>query len=94
MLEEDGARKYGAGNEQLFDLIKDFDTLLLFIGKAIELCKKENDYGELLLMEELYAWIKGQIAFSRNFSAMIYGQVFIQKKMKIENISYKGSLLE
>ena len=34
MLEEDGSSKYLAGDEQLFALVKDFDTQTLFITKG------------------------------------------------------------
>ena len=42
MLKENGAQKYAPGKDQLFDLIKDFDTQLLFLQKAIALGKKKG----------------------------------------------------
>lgn len=41
MLEENGADKYLAGEDQLFNLVKDFDTQTLFITKAIALAEKK-----------------------------------------------------
>lgn len=67
MLTEDGAFKYACGTEQLFDLIKDFDTQLLFITRALKLAQKEEHYGQIALLQELYAWIKEQIAFGQKF---------------------------
>lgn len=67
MLEENGANKYQSGNEQLFDLVKDFDTQILFITKAIVLANKE-DWPELSLnLTNLLSWIKEQIRISQNF---------------------------
>ncbi|RVU69973.1 MULTISPECIES: DNA-binding protein [Lactobacillus] len=67
MLEEDGATKYEAGSEQLFALVKDFDTQILFITKAIALADKE-DWPELNHnLVTLLAWIKEQIRLSQNF---------------------------
>ena len=67
MLEEDGSLKYAEGNEQLFSLIKDFDTQLLFITRAIKLAEKEEHYGQVRLMEELDEWIKEQITMGQKF---------------------------
>lgn len=67
MLEENGAAKYDSGEQQLFDLIKDFDTQLLFIDRAIKLTEKEAHEGQNQLMKELYRWIKEQITLAQSF---------------------------
>ncbi|MGM9891993.1 DNA-binding protein [Limosilactobacillus sp.] len=67
MLEEDGAAKYQSGAEQLFALVKDFDTQTLFITKAIELANKENWPELAAQLSILLAWIKGQIALAQRF---------------------------
>ena len=67
MLEENGAAKYDAGADQLFNLVKDFDTQTLFITKAISLAQKE-DWPELgANLSSLLAWIKDQIALTQRF---------------------------
>lgn len=67
MLEEDGATKYDAGSDQLFMLVKDFDTQTLFITKAITLAQQEN-WSELgIALSSLLAWIKEQIALTQRF---------------------------
>lgn len=67
MLEEDGATKYDSGDDQLFALVKDFDTQTLFITKAIALAQKE-DWPELAtVLTNLLAWIKEQIALTQRF---------------------------
>lgn len=67
MLEEDGASKYKDGQDQLFALVKDFDTQILFITKAIALAQKEA-WPELSAnLIELLTWIKEQIRQSQNF---------------------------
>lgn len=67
MLEENGATKYEKGNDQLFTLVKDFDTQILFITKAITLAQNEN-WPELSAnLVELLSWIKEQIHQSQNF---------------------------
>lgn len=67
MLEENGATKYEKGNDQLFTLVKDFDTQILFITKAITLAQNEN-WPELSAnLVELLSWIKEQIRQSQNF---------------------------
>lgn len=67
MLKEDGAEKYLPGNDQLFNLIKDFDTQTLFITKAIQLAQNEN-WPELAdLLTDLLGWIKHQIAKAQRF---------------------------
>ena len=67
MLEEDGAVKYEQGNDQLFALVKDFDTQILFITKAISLAWKE-DWPELAAnLTTLLSWIKEQIAVTKCF---------------------------
>lgn len=67
MLNEDGAAKYADGQEQLFDLVKDFDTQLLFITRALKLTEKEGHEAQNQLMKELYAWIKEQIVLAQSF---------------------------
>ncbi len=67
MLEEDGVTKYQQGDDQLFALVKDFDTQTLFITKAIALAQKEK-WPELANnLTDLLAWIKGQIAMTQRF---------------------------
>ena len=67
MLEENGATKYENGNNQLFALVKDFDTQILFVTKAIALSQKEA-WPELSAdLVELLSWIKEQIRKSQNF---------------------------
>lgn len=67
MLEEDGSSKYLAGEQQLFNLVKDFDTQILFITKAITLANDEN-WPELAAnLIDLLAWIKEQIRVSQSF---------------------------
>lgn len=67
MLEEDGANKYDSGSDQLFSLIKDFDTQTLFITKAITL-SQQADWPELTItLGDLLAWIKEQIALTQRF---------------------------
>lgn len=67
MLEENGADKYNDGNDQLFVLVKDFDTQILFITKAISLAKQE-DWPELAQnLTDLLAWIKEQIDLAQKF---------------------------
>lgn len=67
MLEEDGSNKYLPGNEQLFTLIKDFDTQILFITKAIVLAKNEAWYDLVANLTDLLAWIKEQIRIAQAF---------------------------
>ncbi|WP_283584345.1 DNA-binding protein [Limosilactobacillus difficilis] len=67
MLEEDGAVKYKQGDDQLFSLVKDFDTQILFIAKAIGLAGKE-DWPELATsLTALLSWVKEQIAVTQRF---------------------------
>lgn len=67
MLEENGADKYNDGDDQLFALVKDFDTQTLFITKAIFLAEKE-DWPELAQnLINFLAWIKEQIRLTQNF---------------------------
>ena len=67
MLAEDGAKKYLDGSEQLFDLLHDFDTQLLFITRAIKLAQVADHYGEAELLIKLASWIKKQIALGQRF---------------------------
>lgn len=67
MLTENGASKYDSGTDQLFDLVKDFDTQILFITKAITLAKQE-EWPELAAnLTTLLAWIKEQIMSAQHF---------------------------
>lgn len=67
MLTETGASKYDDGADQLFDLVKDFDTQILFITKAITLAQQE-EWPELAAnLTDLLAWIKEQIASTQRF---------------------------
>lgn len=67
MLAEDGAKKYLDGSEQLFDLLHDFDTQLLFITRAIKLAQVADHYGEAELLIKLASWIKKQTALGQRF---------------------------
>lgn len=65
MLTENGADKYLAGNEQLFHLVQDFDTQILFIKKAIPLAHNEQ-WPELKKeLTNFLTWIKEQIALTQ-----------------------------
>lgn len=67
MLEENGAAKYQPGADQLFALVKDFDTQTLFITKAIGLANKEGWPELAAQLSTLLAWIKEQIALTQRF---------------------------
>lgn len=67
MLEENGADKYVAGEDQLFNLVKDFDTQILFITKAIALAEKESWPELATKLTELLGWIKAQISLTQRF---------------------------
>ncbi|KRL02422.1 hypothetical protein [Liquorilactobacillus capillatus] len=67
MLQEDGAQKYEAGEQQIFDLIKDFDTQLLFITRAIKLAEQEGKTALRYELGELDGWIKKQIFKGQRF---------------------------
>lgn len=67
MLEQNGADKYLPGQEQLFNLVKDFDTQILFITKAIALAKKEELPDLESDLVELLSWTKEQIATAQSF---------------------------
>ncbi|MBB1078388.1 DNA-binding protein [Limosilactobacillus sp. STM2_1] len=67
MLEEDGASKYERGEDQLFALIKDFDTQILFITKAISLAQNEGLLELAANLTTLLSWIKEQIAITQRF---------------------------
>lgn len=66
-LTESGAQKYATGEQQLFDLVKDFDTQLLFIVKAIALADKEGKLALSAVLKLLYAWIAQQISLTQRF---------------------------
>lgn len=67
MLEEDGASKYDRGDDQLFALVKDFDTQTLFITKAISLAQKEGLLELANNLTTLLGWTKEQIATAQRF---------------------------
>ncbi|MFT8949495.1 MAG: DNA-binding protein [Liquorilactobacillus hordei] len=67
ILEENGAAKYEEGKKQLFNLIKDFDTQLLFITRAIKLAKQEEKVALVSRLCELYGWMKEQIFKGQHF---------------------------
>ena len=67
MLKENGAQKYAPGKDQLFDLIKDFDTQLLFLQKAIALGKKEGLMKLVHTLVDLDTWMRTQILAGQNF---------------------------
>lgn len=61
MLEEKGRFKYETGDYLLMDVVKDFDTQLLFITRGITLAEDESKFGLAEFLKQLYAWIKHQI---------------------------------
>lgn len=67
MLEEDGANKYDPGADQLFGLVKDFDTQTLFITKAIALAQQASWPELATALSALLTWIKDQIALTQRF---------------------------
>lgn len=67
MLSEDAAFKYATDYDQIFDLIKAFDTQLLFINRAIVLAENEAHYGQEVVLKALYAWIRDQILIGQKF---------------------------
>ena len=67
MLQENGADKYDAGNDQLFGLVKDFDTQTLFITKALDLAQQEKWVELGSALSSLLGWIKEQIALTQRF---------------------------
>lgn len=67
MIQEDGADKYSPGEEQLFNLVKDFDTQILFINKAIILAKNAEWFELETNLIHLHAWIKEQIRVTQRF---------------------------
>ena len=67
MLKENGAQKYAPGKAQLFVLIKDFDTQLLFLQKAIALGKKEGLMKLVHTLVDLDTWMRTQILAGQNF---------------------------
>ena len=66
-LFEDASIKYQSGSDQLFDLVKDFDSQLLYVTKGITLAQKEQHFGESKQLEQLYIWVKAQIAQGQLF---------------------------
>lgn len=67
MLTEDATFKYATDHDQIFDLIKAFDTQLLFIKRAIVLAEKEAHYGQEIVLKALYAWMRDQILVGQKF---------------------------
>lgn len=67
MLKEDGAEKYAPGKDQLFDLIKDFDTQLLFFQKAIALGTQEGKMKLVHTIVDLDDWMRAEILAGQNF---------------------------
>ena len=67
MLEEEGASKYDPGANQLFGLVKDFDTQTLFITKAIALARQVSWPELAATLSTLLAWIRDQIALTQRF---------------------------
>jgi hypothetical protein len=66
-LEEDPARKYAPGDEQLTDLIHDFDWQLIFVGKAIALADNEGKTALSSTLSEFRSWAKRQILEAQLF---------------------------
>lgn len=67
MLEGNGAEKYLNGEAQLFNLVQDFDTQILFTTKAIALAEKE-EWPELAQsLIGFQRWIKEQIMLTQHF---------------------------
>ncbi|MCI1984703.1 MAG: DNA-binding protein [Bifidobacteriaceae bacterium] len=66
-LEEDPARKYAPGDEQLTDLIHDFDWQLIFVGKAIGLADAEGKTALSSALSDFRAWAKRQILEAQLF---------------------------
>lgn len=66
-LEEDPVRKYAAGEEQLSDLVHDFDWQLIFVGKAIALADKEGKTALSSELSSFRAWAKRQILEAQLF---------------------------
>ncbi|MFD0704254.1 DNA-binding protein [Alloscardovia venturai] len=67
MLTESWEMKFKSGEEQLFDLINDFDIQLMFITRAISLAVEEKHYEQEDVLKELYAWMREQIAAGQKF---------------------------
>lgn len=67
MVEESAASKYKPGEDQLFDLIKAFDTQLLFITRSVSLADKEGHYGQSIILRDMYGWVKEQIRRGQQF---------------------------
>ena len=59
--------KYAPGKDQLFDLIKDFDTQLLFFQKAIALGKQEGKMKLVHTIVDLDDWMRAEILAGQNF---------------------------
>ncbi|MCI1935173.1 MAG: DNA-binding protein [Bifidobacteriaceae bacterium] len=66
-LEEDPARKYATGEEQLTDLVHDFDWQLIFVTKAVALAQSEGKTALGAALGEFQAWTKRQILEAQLF---------------------------
>lgn len=66
-LTEDPVRKYATGDEQLTDLIHDFDWQLIFVGKAIALADNEGKTALSATLSDFRAWAKRQILEAQLF---------------------------
>lgn len=66
-LTEDPVRKYAAGEDQLTDLIHDFDWQLIFVGKAIALADNEGKTALSSVLSDFRFWAKQQILEAQLF---------------------------
>lgn len=66
-LEEDPARKYATGEEQLTDLVHDFDWQLIFVAKAIALAQSEGKAALGATLGEFQTWARRQILETQLF---------------------------
>lgn len=66
-LTEDPVRKYATGEDQLTDLIHDFDWQLIFVGKAIALADGEGKTALSSLLSDFRLWAKQQILEAQLF---------------------------
>ncbi|KFN91803.1 ferritin superfamily protein [Tetragenococcus muriaticus PMC-11-5] len=73
MLEEKGCLKYEVGEVLLEQVVKDFDTQLLFINKGITLAETENKFGivgffkKIIYFYETSNFCDTKLSRSRNF---------------------------
>ena len=66
-LEEDPARKYAGGGEQLNDIIHDFDWQMIFVSKATALANNEGKPVLSSTLSEFHAWANRQIMEAQLF---------------------------